>query len=139
MSKVSKKKLADILPGDMPVDAIYETLGVEIDEGPVKCSVPAILHAQARHPHDVPVIIPHLSQLIGNPLYMGDDHRNPDKIEFVGRIAGHEGAALVALTIALSERDGHYHVCSMYMISQSELDKKRSAGILRNVKPKPKP
>jgi len=134
MVRRSKNKLIDIFPGDMPVKAIYLTLGIEAEEGAVKCGAPAIKHAQANHPEDVPTIIPHLSQLIESPLYMGDDHRNPGKIEFVGRIPGQAGAALVAVTVERNENDGFYHVCSMYMISQAELDKKRDKGILRNVK-----
>lgn len=126
-----KPKFIDLFPGAAPVDAIYATLGIEMDEGDVKCAAPALNHAAKRHPQDVPVILPHLSDIISNPLYMGDDLRNPDKIELVGKIAGRSGAALVAITIVMSEADGYYHVCSMYMITQSELDKKRSKGILK--------
>lgn len=129
-----KPKFIDLFPGAAPVDAIYATLGIEMDEGDVKCAAPALNHAAKRHPQDVPVILPHLSNIISNPLYMGDDFRNPDKIELVGKIAGRSGAALVAITIAMNEADGYYHVCSMYLITQSELDKKRSKGILKNAR-----
>ncbi|MCC6517802.1 MAG: hypothetical protein WAT35_05685 [Tabrizicola sp.] len=129
-----KPKFIDLFPGAAPVAAVYATLGIEMDEGDVKCAAPALNHAARRHPHDVPVILPHLSDIITNPLYMGDDLRNPGKIELVGRIAGRSGAALVALSIAMSEADGYYHVCSMYMITQSELDTKREKGILKIAK-----
>lgn len=129
MSK--KPSFIDVFPGAAPVAAVYATLGIEMDAGDVKCSAPALNHAAKRHPEDVPVILPHLSELIRNPLYMGDDLKNPGKIELVGKIAGRSGAALVALTIALDEADGYYHVCSMYMITQSELDKKREKKVLK--------
>ncbi|WP_282052136.1 hypothetical protein [Phaeobacter inhibens] len=135
---MGKNKLFDIFPGAMPDDEIYDTLGIEIDPGDVKFSAPAQKHAHKRHPADVPLIIPHLSQIISSPTYLGDDHRNPGKIEVVSRVPGVAGAALIALTVEKNETDGFYHVCSSYFITQSELDKKRDKGILRIVKPKPK-
>ncbi len=129
-----KPKLFDIFPGKMPDDLLYDTLGVEVDPGEVKFSAPAQKHAYRGHPEDVPLIIPHLSQIISDPMYVGDDFRNPGKVEFVRQIPGSNGkSALVALTIEKSD-DGYYHVCSSYFISQSEVDKKRSKSILKNVK-----
>lgn len=134
---MGKNRLFDIFPGKMPAEDVYRTLGIEIDEGEVKFSSAAQRHALQNHPSDVPRIIPNLSQLITSPLYIGDDHRNPGKIEIVGRIPGHDGAALVALTVEKDERDGCYQVCSTYFINQSELDRKRHKGILRSVKIRP--
>ena len=132
-----KNKLFDILAGPVPDDAIYRTLGIEIDPGDVKFSARAQQHAHRRHPQDVPLIIPHLSQIISDPGYMGDDFRNPGKIELVRRIDGGSSVALIALRIEKNETDGHYHVLSSYFISQSELDKKREKGVLKIVKPQP--
>ena len=132
MSK--NNKLFDIFPGEMPCDQIYRTLQIDIEPGSVKFSAPAQRHAYKRHPDDVPQIVPHLSQVIASPMYMGDDFRNPGKIEFVSRVAGLKGAVLIALTVEKNERDGFYHVCSSYLISQSELDRKRGKGILQIVK-----
>jgi hypothetical protein len=129
-----KPSFIDVFPGAAPVAAVYATLGIEMDEGDVKCSAQALHHASRRHPQDVPVILPHLSEIIRNPLYMGDDFKNPGKIELIGKIAGRSGAALVALTIAMDEADGYYHVCSMYMITQSELDRKRDKLVLKIAK-----
>jgi hypothetical protein len=134
---MSKNRLFDIFPGQMPDDDIYRTLGIELEPGAVKFSAPAQKHARANHPSDVPRIIPHLSQLLCSPTYLGDDFRNPGKIEIVGRLPGQDGAALIALTVKKNERDGYYHVCSSYIISQSELDKKRDKGVLKIVKPRP--
>ncbi len=133
-----KNKLFDIFPGVMPDDEIFRTLGIELDPGDVKFSAPAQRHAHRRHPADVPLIIPHLSQIISTPTYLGDDFRNSGKIELVGRISTVPGkAALIALTVEKDETDGFYHVCSSYLITQSELDKKRDKGILKIVKSRP--
>jgi hypothetical protein len=130
---IKKHKLFDVFPGPIPDKAIYDTLGIELDAGDVKFSAPAQRHAYRGHPEDVPLIIPHLSQVISDPMYMGDDLKNPGKIELVRLIAGAGKFALVAVTVAKSE-DGYYHVCSAYLISQSEVDRKRDKGILKNVK-----
>lgn len=135
--KKTNNRLYNLLAGKMPDDAVFETLGIELEPGDVKFSAAAQKHALKGHPNDVPLIVPHLSELIENPTYMGDDFRNPGRIEFVSRIRGVEGAALIALTVEKNERDGFYHVCSSYLITQSELDKKRDKGILRIVKHRP--
>ena len=131
---MAKSKLFDIFPGAMPSEAVFQTLGIELEPGEVKFSAPAQRHAYKRHPKDVPKIVPHLSQLIASPTYLGDDHRNPGKIELVGRVPGSLGAALIALTVEKNETDGFYHVCSSYLITQSELDRKRDKGILKIVR-----
>ena len=128
---MTKQKYSDVLPCDAPVEIIYKTLGIEMDAGPVKFSVPAQRHAFARHPDDFPIIIPHLSQILTSPLYLGDDFKNPGKIELVGRIWGVGGAALVSLTVAKNVRDGCYHVASTYLITQAELDKKLQKQVLK--------
>lgn len=132
--KNKNPKLFDIFPGAIPDDAIYATLEIELEGGDVKFSAPAQRHAYRRHPEDVPLIIPHLSQVISDPMYMGDDHRNPGKIELVRPILGTGKSALVALTIEKNDDDGFYHICSSYLITQSEVDRKRAKGILKNVR-----
>ncbi len=102
-----------------------------MNAGGVKFSVAAQNHAFKRHPGDVPIIVPALSEIVTNPLYLGDDLRNPGKIELIGRIRGHVGGALVSLTIEKNKQDDCYHVCSIYMISQAELDKKISKRIVK--------
>mgnify|MGYP003631828210 FL=1 len=118
----------------MPDELVFQTLEIELEPGPVKFSAAAQRHAINRHRNDLPIIIPHLAQLITDPTYMGDDHRNAGKIEFVSRIQGHPDAALIALNLERGETDGSYHVCSAYFIGQSELDKKRHKGVLKVVK-----
>lgn len=117
-----------------PDELVYRTLEIEVDPGEVVFSVPAQKHAHRRHPEDAPLIVPHLSQVIEDPMYIGDDLRNPGKIELVRAITGSGGRfALIAITVE-RDKSGVYHVCSSYLISQSEVDKKRQKGILRNVR-----
>lgn len=131
--KAKGARPVELRPGDFPDDIVYKTLQIEAEPGEVVFSVAAQMHANRRHPQDAAVIIPHLSQVIQDPAYVGDDFRNPGKIELVRMIPNTDNRfALVAVTV---ERDaaGVYHVCSSYLISQSEVDKKRSKGILKNV------
>lgn len=136
---MTRNRLFDLFPGKMPDDAIYRVLGIELEAGEVKFSAPAQKHALRRHPADLPRIVPHLAQIIASPTYLGDDFRNPGKIELVGRIPGAAGAALIALTVEKDETDGYYHVCSSYFITQAELDRKRGKGILKIVQPRRRP
>ena len=128
---MNRFKYTDLYPCDAPVEIIYKTLGIEMDAGRVKFSAPAQRHAFDRHPVDFPMIVPHLGPLLTSPLYLGDDFRNPGKIELVGRFRGYDGAALVSLTVARNDRDGCYHVCSTYLITQATLDKKLQKQILK--------
>jgi hypothetical protein len=66
----------------------------------------------------------------------GIDTRNPGKIELVRMIPGADGkSALVAVTV-VKDGKGEYNICSSYLITQSEVDKKRAKGVLWNVKKK---
>jgi hypothetical protein len=126
-------KLYKLRPGNFPDEIVYKTLAIEAEPGAVIFSVPAQNHANKNHPGDAELIIPHLSQVIEDPTYVGDDYRNPGKIELVRMIPGTGGkSALIAVTVE-QDKNGLYNVCSSYLITQSEVDKKRSRGILKNV------
>lgn len=126
-------KLYELRPGRFPDHIVYRTLQIEADPGEVIFSVPAQKHANGNHPGDAAVIIPHLSQVIEDPMYVGDDTRNPGKIELVRMIPGAGGkSALIAVTVEPDDR-GVYNICSSYLITQSEVDKKRQKGVLKNV------
>ena len=129
---MKKFKPIDIFPGNVPKEKIYKTLEIDLEAGIVKFSAPAQKHAYGRHGEELKTIIPHLSEIISDPMYMGDDYKNPGKIELVRRIRGENNAALIALKIEKAD-DGYYHVCSAYFISQSEVDKKKQKKILKIV------
>lgn len=128
-------KLYELRPGYFPDDIVFATLEIDVDPGEVVFSVPAQKHAHSRHPEDAPLIVPHLAQVLEDPMYVGDDLRNPGKIELVRVIPGAGGkSALIAVTV--EKTDGYYHICSSYLITQSEVDKKRAKGVLKNVRKK---
>lgn len=131
-NKKKKASQSDFFEG-LPVDAINKVLGIEMDPGSVELSAGARRHAESRHPGDVPLILPHLAGIVRSPLYVGDDHRNPGKIEIVGRIPGQHGGALVAIELEDFDHNGTYNICSMYLITQRKIDKKREDKILKNL------
>jgi hypothetical protein len=129
-------KLYKLRPGNFPDNIVNKTLDMEVDPGEVIFSVPAQNHANRNHPGDAALIIPHLSQVIEDPMYVGDDFNNVGKIELVRMIPNSGGkSALIAVTVEMDDK-GFYNICSSYLITQSELDKKRTKGILKNVKKK---
>ena len=133
MSKRKGPSLYKLYPGEFPDEIDYKTLQIEADPGNVVFSVPAQNHANKGHPGDAALIIPHLAQVITDPMYVGDDTKNPGKIELVRMIPGAGGkSALVAVTVE-QDNKGEYNICSSYLITQSEVDKKRAKGVLKNV------
>lgn len=126
-------KLVELILGPMPVDAINATLDMEIEAGEVVFTVPAQRHAMKRHPDDFPRCLPHVGGVVTGPLYIGDDFRNPGKIELVSRLPALGGGLLVAVTLERDEA-GRYHVASIYPVSQSKIDNRRRAGTLRNAR-----
>ena len=67
--------------GPLPIDTINCTMGTELEPGDVVFSSAAQVHAARRHPTEYSQCLPHLAKVICNPLYIGDDHKNPGKIE----------------------------------------------------------
>jgi len=138
MSKSGKQgpkppKLKELVLGPLPVKAVNATLGTELEAGEVVFSIPAQRHAMRRHPDDFARCLPHVGGVVTGPLYVGDDFKNPGKIELVSRLPVLGGGLLVAVTL---ERDqaGRYHVASLYPVSQSKIDNRRQAGTLRNIR-----
>jgi hypothetical protein len=121
--------------GDLPIASINVTLGLELEPGPVVFSLNAQLHAYRRHPLDFPRCLPFIGSVVANPLYLGDDFRNPGKIELISRIPSLGSALLVALMI---ERDalGQYHVASFFPISNEKVAGRISKGFTYPTKSK---
>lgn len=121
-----------LLFGDVPIAAINDALGLELDEGQAVMSTNALKHAQKRHPLDYARCLPHVASVVTNPLYVRDDFKNDGKIELVGRPAALSDFLLVAVEIVLDE-DGRYNVTSFYPISENKVAKRRDTGHLRRV------
>lgn len=116
--------------GPIPVDLVEVTLEMELEPGNVVMSVGAQKHAYDQHPAEFWSCYPHIASIIANPLYLGDDHKNPDKIEFIGRPPGLGQAVLVAVELIL-DGDGCYNVCSFYPILERKVEKRKAKGFLK--------
>jgi hypothetical protein len=70
----------ELVLGPLPVDTINNTMDTELEPGEVVFSRAAQVHAARRHPVEYPVCLPHLATVVADPLYIGDDHKNPGVI-----------------------------------------------------------
>ena len=121
-------KFVDLVLGELPVDAINRTLALELEPGEVVFRAAGQAHAQKRHPDDFARCIPHVGAVALQPHYIGDDFRNPGKIELVGRVVG-IGGMLVAVAIE-PDANGRYAVCSVYPVSERTIENRRQAKTL---------
>jgi hypothetical protein len=119
-----KRTQPDLVFGELPVQTINNTLGLELDPGPVVLTRAAQRHAARRHPEDYSQCLPHLAQVVLRPLYIGDDFKNEGKIELVGRVRAISSAILVAVALEADDA-GHYRVCSFYPISEEKIEKRK--------------
>ena len=113
--------------------AINRTLGTEIECGPVTLTSAAQAHAAKRHPDDYGRCQPHLASVIANPLFVGDDCKNPGKIELIGRVASIKTAILVAINLERNER-GEYEVASFYPVAEGKIEKRQAKGYLKRLR-----
>jgi hypothetical protein len=127
---MSRKTSPDLILGPLPVDMINRLFGYELDPGEVILTRGAQLHASRRHPEDYSLCLPHVANVIVNPLYIGDDLRNHGKIELVGRVSVLGLVILVAVNVA-PDRAGRYHIESFYPISEKKVQKRREKGHLK--------
>ena len=68
-----------------------------------------------------------------NPLYIGDDFRNPNKIEMISRVPAINSAILVAVNIERDTR-GDYNVVSFYPVDERKLGSRLDRGFLKIAK-----
>lgn len=130
MGKSRGVRIVDLQLGPLPTDVINATLELDLEPGLVILSRGAQKHALSSHPNDYPLCLPHVAAVVADPLYIGDDFRNPGRIELIGRVPAIGTFMLVAVTI---ERDaaGRYNVCSFYPISDKKIQPRRERGFLR--------
>ena len=119
--------------GPLPVDRINKTTGLELEPGEAVMSGNAQKHAARRHPKDYAKTQPHVAQVIASPLYIGDDARNPGKIELVGRIPALGTGLLVAVEIT-PDGDGNYNITSFYPVSEKKISDRRQKNHLLPLK-----
>jgi hypothetical protein len=123
-------KPSEVVLCDLPAETINCTIGTELDIAKVVLSRAAQKHAAKKHAADYPRCFPHLARIISDPLYIGDDDKNPGSIELIGRIPGLTAEfMLVAVKIEVDE-GGRYHVTSFYIVSERKIASRRDKGFL---------
>lgn len=135
-SKALKKKKyipPKIILGDLPVAQINTTLTMELEAGGVVMSGRAQLHAAKNHKDDYSRCLPHIAAIVTNPLYIGDDFKNPGKIEMISRVPAIGSAILVAVNIQ-RDRSGDYNVSSFYPIDEKKVGSRLDKGFLKIAK-----
>jgi hypothetical protein len=129
---VSKRPstLPELVLGRLPAETINKTIGTELEAGDVVFSRAAQVHAARRHPIEYPLCLPHLANVVCDPLYVGDDFTNPDAIELIGRIQVVNSFVLVAIEMTKDER-GRYNIRTFYPVNKEKVDNRRKRGFLR--------
>lgn len=133
--KREKKPVEQVLCA-MPCEAINHTLEMELEAGDVVLTRAAQIHARRRHPEEFEICLPHLAAVVANPLYVGDDAKNPG-IELISRIPAAGGFILVAVKVE-PDAQGRYEVASFYPVSEQKIAGRRDKGFLK-IAQKPKP
>lgn len=127
---VKKSRQPDLILGALPVEVINRTIGLDLDPGEVILLRAGQRHAARRHPEDYPICLPHLARVLAAPLYIGDDFRNPGKIEIIGRVVAVSDFILVAVDVEQLE-GGRYRVSSFYTLPDDKVQGRRAKGYLK--------
>lgn len=134
---MAPKKKHNIPPelklGPLPVEMVFRTLQLDLDAGEVVFSGAAQIHASNRHPEDYAACLPYAGAIVTNPLYIGEDAKNPGKIEFIARPATYAQGILVAVVIE-PDGNGNYHVASIYPLGAKKIENRRRSGYLKPAK-----
>lgn len=93
----------------------------------------AIQHVRKNHPDDYEKCFPYLVEAIQNPLFVGDDFKNPGNVELIGRGQDMKTGELIMIAINFKPDDnGDYHLRSFYPYSNEKAAKRRIKGFLRS-------
>ena len=123
----------DLVLCELPAETINRTIDTELEVGAVILTRAAQAHAARRHPIDYPICMPHIAAVVADPLYIGDDEKNPGYIELISRVPAVGQFILVAVNVQMKP-DGTYHVASFYMVSEKKIAGRRQKGFLFNAK-----
>lgn len=129
MARTKTPVPVDLILGPLPVDAINRTLGLELEPGDVVFTAAAQAHVYNRRPGEYSKCLPHVGPVVMKPHYLGDDLKNPGKIELVARVPALGGGLLVAIVIEADE-SGRYSVASCYPIGEKKIENRRQSGHL---------
>ena len=123
-------KMPDIIVGQLPVEKLNRALGLELEAGVLVLTGNAQVHAARRHPAEYSNTLPHLTAALDNAAYAGDDLKNPDSIEIIGRVQSQGTWILIAVRVALANQ-GQYQIASFYRISDEKIQKRKAKGYLK--------
>jgi hypothetical protein len=130
MPKRHSSSLVALNLGPLPTGIINSTLDFDLEDGDVHLSINAQKHAARRHPYDYARCLPHVAAVIAEPMYLGDDFANHEKIEMIRGIPALGSALLVAVEVT-RDQHGRYNITSFYPISQGKIDARRQKGRLK--------
>ena len=74
--------------------------------------------------------MPHVAAVVMNPLYVGDDFKNPGCIEVISRIPTIGSGLLVAVSIEQNDK-GQYEIRSFYPVSDGKIQNRLTKGYLK--------
>ena len=112
--------------GDLPVDAINRSSGMELEPGRVHMSALAHRHAAEKHPEDYPVCRPLVALVIADPTFVGQAPKHRENFEMVRRIPGGTGGAVLVAVGVERDRKGRYRVRSFYRITERQVAVRRA-------------
>lgn len=129
-----KRKFKAVQVASLPVGPIGRALELDLDAAPLLFSRGAQKHAHDRHAEDFDLCLANFERLVSNPLYAGDDVKNPGKFEIVSRLQVENVPVhmLIAITLEI-QADGCYHVTSCYRLNEAIVTNRREKDRLRVV------
>jgi hypothetical protein len=127
MASNKKNRAISLLLGPFPAETINRTLLTELEPGDAVLTAGVQKHVLREHPNDFAWCLPHVATVVTNPLYVGDDFKNPGYIEMISRVPGQKTGLLVAVCIKVNG-EGQYEVRSFYPVRNE-----KSAGAWRRV------
>ena len=127
-------KYRPIRVGPLPVEKINRALGTELEPGEVWVSSGAHEHIARDHPDDYAFMIAAIFEIVGGPLYVGQDPKHHRNFYVVRALPAQAPTphGLVAIGFELNRR-GEYSVKSAYSIDQADLNARRAARRLHLV------
>jgi hypothetical protein len=130
MAHKNKNKALPLQLGPLPVQTINRTLETELDPGEAVLTAGVQTHASRRHPEEYARCLPHVAAVVTNPLYIGDDFKNPGSIELISRVPALGSGLLVAVCVE-KNGDGEYEVRSFYPVNDQKIRGRLSKGFLK--------
>lgn len=137
MAKVNNPtvKYKGVHLGDFPVDIVNRYLETELEAGKIFLTKAAHRHIAVDHAEDYTICIANLQMAIQNPTYIGQDAKHTNNFIVIKRVPGPDRKNMLVAITMQKNNYGFYTVCSTYLISQEDVDKRRARNTLRQVVP----